>query len=312
MHPQGVQKNTSYSGGIVMARKLIITIAPSSNFHGKEANPTLPEQPHEIASDAYECYNAGASIVHFHARDKQGIPTNDGMVLCDVINEIRSKCPQIIIQPSIAPAMRKDYKTTADDGLASLDVLVAQGCVTEMCSFDCGVSVVKSMNPEWGPVNIIMWHREWLDMAIKKIIDMGFKPELEIASIVELENTLDYIIKPGVLKNPSYTILMGMRANQCATSWSVDNLLHEVRRLPHGSVFGVMGVGPAQHPATIMSIILGGHVRVGFEDNIYFRKGELAKNNAQFVERIAKIAMDLGCEIATPDEAREILGLEKK
>lgn len=101
------------------------------------------------------------------------------------------------------------------------------------------------------------------------------------------------------------------RMNQGAIDYNIENITHLHRKLPQGALFGAMGIGPSQHPATIASLLLGGNVRVGFEDNIYFRKGELATSNAQLVERIVSVATDLGYEIATPDEAREILGIKK-
>ena len=288
--------------------KIIVTIAPTSNFHGKEANPALPEQPDEIAQSTYECFNAGAAVVHIHSRDKQGIPTNDVNVVRETCELVRKKC-NIILQPSVAPANRPDYITTADDGLSALEV------GAEMCSLDCGISVIPSKIPEKeGPEKIIMWTRHWLVEAAKKIIAKGMKPELEIFNHSQLEDAVNLLIKPGLIGGgpPSFTMVMGMKLSQGGIEYSMENLTHMVRKVPSRGLFGAMAIGPAQHACTIASLLLGGNVRVGFEDNIYYARGELAKSNAQLVERIVRIARELGHEIASPDEAREILGIKKK
>lgn len=291
-------------------RKVIITVAPSSNFQGKETHPAIPYSPQEIADATYDAYNAGASIVHFHARDKEGIPTNDPMVVCDIISALKNKVPTMIMQPSIAPANRPDKLTTVDDGLNVLDTVVAQGLKTEMCSFDSGICVTKSPCPQLeGPLKVFWWHHDWLLDAAKHVTELGFKPEFEIAQPAEIDNVMD-IVKAGILTDPSFTLLMGMKANQIAVSWNPEILMAEQRLLPTGCNWGALGVGPAQHQATVMSIILGGQARVGFEDNIYYRRGEKAKSNAQLVERIAGVIQDLGMDVATPDEAREILKLK--
>lgn len=281
-----------------MARKLIITVAPTSNFQGKEANPALPEQPNEIAEDVYRCWNAGASIVHIHGRDKNGQPTNDVDVFREINTGVRAKC-DIIIQNSTAPAMKAG--TVADDGLSVLEA------GPEMCSLDCGVVVI---NYKLGEVPI-MWTRDWLRKAAKMMLDKGIKPELEIFNNAQYEDAINILMKEGLIKPPyCFTYVFGMqKVNQGAVDFDVDTLNYYIKKLPSDSFFTAMGVGPAQHPATVMTMLMGGNVRVGFEDNLNFRKGELAKSNAQLVERIVGIAKDIGLEIATPAEARAILGI---
>ena len=280
-------------------RKIIVTVAPTSNFHGKEANPSLPITPQEIAEETYRCYNAGASIVHLHARDKNEVQTNDLNVFKEINASIREKC-DIILQNSTAPAMIPG--STVDDGLSVLDA------GAEMCSLDCGIGVVTYKGQE----RPLMWTREWLVNAARAMQERGIKPELEIFNHSQLEDVINILMPTGVLDDPpSFNFVMGMqKANQSAIEYSMENLTHLVRKLPQNALFGAMGVGPSQHAATISSLLLGGNVRVGFEDNIYIRKGELATSNAQLVERIIGVATDLGLEIATPDEARAILGIK--
>lgn len=279
-------------------RKLIVTVAPTSNFHGKEANPALPEQPKEIAEDVYRCYNAGASVVHIHARDKNGVQTNDVNVFREINTEVRTKC-DIILQNSTAPANKPG--TTVDDGLSVLDA------GPEMCSLDCGVIAVGYK----GDITIQMWTREWLRNAAKMMLDRGIKPEMEIFNPTQLEDVRNILIAEGLVKKPySMTFVFNMhKTAQGAVQWDPENLFHYVHKLPQDALFSAMGVGPSQHPSTLMTMLMGGNVRVGFEDNIYYRYGELAKGNAQLVERIVGIAGDLGYEIASPSEARDILGI---
>lgn len=281
-------------------RKIIVTVAPTSNFHGKEANPALPVTPKEIGEDAYRCYNAGAAIVHIHARDKNGGQTNDLNVFKEINTEVRSKC-NIILQNSTAPAMIPE--STVDDGLSVLDA------GAEMCSLDCGLGLVTYKNME----KFTMWTRKWLLNTAKAMQERNIKPELEIFNHAQLEDVINILMPAGVINDPpSFNFVMGMqKANQGSIEYSMENLTHLVRKLPPNALFGAMGIGAQQHPATIASLLLGGNVRVGFEDNIYFRKGELATGNAQLVERIVGIATDLGYEIASPDEARAILGITK-
>lgn len=282
-------------------RKIIVTVAPTSNFHAKEANPALPVHPHEIAEEVYRCYNAGAAIAHIHARDKDGVQTNDVNVFKEINAQVGAKS-NIIQQFSTAPAMIQD--STIDDGLSVLDA----GC--EMASLDCGLALAyyKDMKKE------TFWTRDWLINAAKEMQKRGIKPELEIFNHAQLEDVLNIFLPMGIIDEPlSFNFVMGMnKMNQGAINFSMENLTHLVRKLPPNSMFGAMGIGPSQHPATIASILLGGNVRVGFEDNVYFRRGELATSNAQLVERIVNVAIDLGYEIATPDEAREILGIREK
>lgn len=288
--------------------KIIVTVAPSSNFQGKEANPAIPEQPDEIAQATYEAYNAGASIVHFHSRDKNGIPTNDREIIIDTVQKIRAKCKDIIIQPSVAPANRPDRINTAEDGLNSLDV------GAEMASLDCGLCVIPSLVPHLeGPDRIIKWTRRWLIETATKMKELNIKPEMEVFNDAQLEDAINLLVKPGlVIGVPTFTFVLNMKTSQGGLEWSMENLTHLQRKTPAGSLWGVMGVGSSQYHANLASLAMGGNIRVGFEDNIYYRKGELAKSNAQLVERIVMNARDMGYEIATPDEAREMMGITKR
>ena len=291
-----------------MSRKVIITVAPTSNFHGKEKNPMLPYHADEIADTLYDCYNAGAAIAHLHFRDKEGIPTNDIEILRGVVEAVQKKTPKIILEPSTAPANRADRATTVDDGLSSLEV------GAEMASLDMGLSGGPSMCPELeGPYHMNMWTRDWLINAAKMMTERNIKPELEIFNHSGIEDAINLLIKPGIIAEPaSFSLVLNMMHNQGCVEFSMENITHMIRKLPPNSHFGAIGIGPAQLPANLTAVIFGGNCRVGMEDNIYFARGELAKSNAQLVERIAARIRELGFEVATPDEARELLGIVKK
>jgi len=279
-----------------MARKVVITAALTGAFHGKEANPNLPEQPHEIAQAAYEAYNAGASIVHIHARDKNGASSDDPRIFSEINTLVRAKCP-IIIQDSTAPATRPG--TVVEDGIR---LLTEAEVLPEMCSLDCTLICVK-----WKDTNqIYQWTRDFLLDTAKIMLEKNIKPELEVFSPTSIEDIVNVLKPAGVIKDPiSINFVMGMNnVSQGAMEFSVDNLIHCINKVPKGTLFSAMAIGKHQLPATVMAMLMGGNVRVGFEDNIYYRQGELAKSNAQLVERIANMAIEFGLEVAKPDEAR--------
>lgn len=282
------------------SNKVIITVAPTSNFHGKEANPALPYQPDEIGRDVYDCYNAGATLTHMHARDEQGANTNDTRVFVRINAAVRAKC-DIIIQNSIAPA-NGGVAPQAEVGLQTLDAY------PEMASLDMGVVAVT--NPRTGKDEMVNWTRGFLSTAAKIMQERGIKPELEIFNDSHIEN-VNFLINKGLLTPPfSFNFVMGMhKVNHAAVNWSPQRLLAYVSELPPNSVFTTMGIGPLQVLATTTSLLCGGGCRVGFEDNVYYRKGELAKSNAQLVERAVRFAREFGLEPATPEEGRAILGI---
>jgi 3-keto-5-aminohexanoate cleavage enzyme len=278
--------------------KLIITVSPSSNFQGKEANPALPYSPQEIADTVYECWNEGAAIAHIHCRDKDGVPSNDPEVFREVDRLIREKKCDIVIQHSTAPGMKPG--TTIDDGIRSIETN------PEMASLSMGVGVLLRK----GETRINCRPRHWIEDQARTMMERGVKPELEVYNMAMMEDVYA-LAEKGFLKKPYWmSFIMGMhRINQNAIRFRPQALVYQVEQMPPDSMFCMIGIGLDQLPATTLSILLGGHCRVGFEDNIHYRKGELAKNNAQLVARTVRIAKELGSRPATPDEARQMLGI---
>jgi len=286
--------------------KLIITVATTGMFQGKEANPSLPTLPEEIAQTACDCWNEGASIVHIHARDRQTQKsTSEPDVLSEIDALIREKNCDMILQ----------HSTAADLIIRNL---TAQGKIPQ-------IERIKSieMNPEMASLNIAvhgiltLGGREDLEIArlsdiaygAGEMLKRGVKPELELYNPVLMED-IYYLIEKGLLKKPywvNFVIGMSRGINRTFMPYSPRLMVQMVDSLPPDSMFTVCGIAGAELPATTQSILLGGHLRVGLEDNIFYKKGQLAESNAQLVARAVRIGRELGCEIATPAEAREML-----
>jgi 3-keto-5-aminohexanoate cleavage enzyme len=282
-----------------MTEKLIVTVATTGTIHGKEVNPNLPEQPDEIARAAYECWNEGASIVHIHARDKNGKGTSDPEILKDIDQRIREKKCDIIIQHSTAsdyvPRLPSDGRIKAiemNPEMATLDITIPR-----MIIFRGQEIVLITTLPE-------------IEHGAKVMLERKIKPELEIFNPVLMEDVYQ-MISEGLLAKPYwFNFVLGMRRiNRSYMSYSPKLLMQLVDALPPDSMFSSMGIASDEMSATVQSILLGGHLRVGFEDNVYYKKGELAESNAQLVARAVRIARELGCEIATPAEARKMLNI---
>ena len=273
--------------------KLIITAALTGGFHGRDANPNLPEQPDEIAQAAYDCWQAGAAIVHLHARDKSGKVTCDPQIYAEIVAKFKARC-DVITQVS----------TGGGPGLTPEERSKAIEVDADMASLNMGTMV----RTRWGEGSIGLNTRSQIESYAKAMLDKSIKPEMEVYShsmIVDVNN----LIEKNLVKEPYYIdFVLGM-TNQGALPGEPKHLLSLIEYLPEGAIFNVSGVGPAQLPLTTLAMLLGGHSRVGLEDNIYYTKGILAKSNAQLVERTARIARELGREPASPGEARQILQL---
>ena len=285
---------------MITTDKLIICVAPLGSFMGKDMNPNIPIQPDEIAEEVYRAWNEGASIVHIHARDRSGVATTDPEVFREIDGKTRDKGCDIIIQHSTSPG--RGSLAGVEDGLRALEA------DPEMASADIGTLVGMRRGQE----TVRMWTRSFIERLLKQMLEKGIKHELEIYTPGGLEE-VNVMIEKGLLTKPYWIsfVLDMYRSLQNVVRYSPKNLMHYVDLLPSDSMFSTIGIAAAELPATIQSILLGGHVRVGFEDNLYYRKGVLAESNAQLVQRIAGIGRELGREPATPDEARELLGISK-
>ncbi|GAB6107606.1 3-keto-5-aminohexanoate cleavage enzyme [Fusibacter bizertensis] len=268
--------------------KLIITAALTGAEVTRAQQPNLPLTPEEIAADAHACYEAGASVVHIHARDLDGNPTQDASVYKEIKDKIAEKC-NIIFQPSTGGAVWH----TPEQRLQPVDL------APEMATLSCGTCNFGA--------DVFMNSEEYMEKFAKKMLEVGVKPEIEVFERGMIENA-KMLVKKGLLKAPLHVdFVLGVPG---ACPGTPEDLMFMVNQLPSDWTWTVAGIGRAELPLAVMAIILGGHVRVGFEDNVYYEKGRLAKSNAELVERIVRIAKEMGREVATPDEARAILGLK--
>lgn len=271
--------------------KLIITAAICGAEVTKEHNPNVPYTVEEIANEAYKAYKAGASIIHLHVREDDGTPTQSKDRFEKCINAIKEKCPDAIIQPSTGGAV----------GMSSEERLQPTELRPEMATLDCGTC-------NFGGDEVFVNTENMIKEFGEKMINLGIKPECEVFDKGMIDMALR-LQKKGYIKTPMhFNFVMGVNGGITGTTRDLQFMIDSI---PAGSTFTVSGVGRAQLPMTTMAIITGGHVRVGFEDNVNIAKGVPASSNADFVEKVVRLAKELGREIATPSEAREILGLSK-
>ena len=267
--------------------KLIITAALTGAEVSREQLPALPITPEEIGMAAAECAAAGASIVHVHARWPDGTPTQDKDVYQQIMDEVARRC-DVIVQISTGGAV----------GMSAQERLAPVALRPEMATLSMG-----SVN--FGG-DVFYNHPTDIDAFAREMHLQGVKPELEIFDSGMLATAKRWLTK-GVLTSPAhFDLVMGVPGGMAGTPQALMYMLSE---LPHDATWTVAGIGAAQLPLTTMAILLGGHVRVGFEDNIYYRKGELAVSNAQLVARVARLARELERPLATPTETRAILNL---
>lgn len=261
----------------------------------KKLNPAVPEQPDEIQKDALAVYNEGCAVVHIHARDPQGVNTSKVEIFQDIKNRIRGDKNPVVIE----------FSTGGGANLTQEQRLECLGAGPEMASLNMG-----SMMRVSGQYKGVPWSNmpEEIEWYIGRMNELGVKPELEIYSHAMIR---DYhnIIDKGLLKPPFYVdLVLGMRYQGAVDATpQIFNQLKDL--MPAGTILNCAAVGRDQLPITTLCVLNGGHARVGLEDNVYYGKGDLA-SNARLVARTVRIIRELGKEPATPEEAREILGLK--
>jgi len=273
--------------------KVIITAAITGSRISRDVAPNIPITPDEIAQSCIECWNAGAAIVHIHVRDpKTGLGTQDLDLFRQVVEPLREKTDLLLCLTTSGIPGRN---------LPIEERLIPLALEPELASFDAG-----SINLGG---TVFINTPEFLEAAAKKMKEKGVKPELEIFDVGMIVTCLR-MRDEGHLEEPlHFQFVLGTPWGSPATPKS---FLHLYEHIPEGSTWSIIGIGKGHLPMSMMGLIMDGHIRVGMEDNVYYQRGELAKSNAQFVERIVRIAREYGREVATPAEAREILSLRKK
>lgn len=270
--------------------KLIITACICGAEVTKEHNPNVPYTVEEIAREAKSAYDAGAALIHLHVREDDGKPTQSAERFDACIKAIKEVCPDAIVQVSTGGAVGM----TNDERLQPLTLN------PEMATLDCGTC-------NFGGDEIFVNTENMIIDFATKMNDRNCKPEIEVfdKGMIDMAIRLN---RKGIIKSPMhFDFVMGVNGG---ISGEARDLVFMKESIPAGSTWTVAGVGRYQFPMAAMGIIMGGHVRVGFEDNVYIEKGVPAASNGQLVERVVRLAKELGREIASPDEARAILGLK--
>ena len=288
--------------------RVIVTIAPTGGMASRQQNPNLPTQPADIARDVYDCYNAGASVVAVHARRNDDEATCNPEIYRDSNARIRARC-DIIINNSTGGGVNGDVVRQLPNGgweAAWEERIKGIEAGAEMCTLDA-----TTVNLIFGGKEIMFDSPPSRNRQLAaQMKERGIKPEWEVFSPTHLLQDVTACIEAG-LDEPPYFINMVLNAHrgfQGAMPYTPKVLQMMVDHLPKDSIFCVSGIGPAQLPAAMNSLLLGGHVRTGLEDNLYYAAGELATNQ-QLTERVVRLVREMGYEPATPAEARELMGL---
>jgi 3-keto-5-aminohexanoate cleavage enzyme len=273
--------------------KLIITAAICGAEVTKENNPSIPYTVEEIGREAESAYKAGASIIHLHVREDDGTPTQSKERFRVCIEEVKQRCSDVIIMPSTGGAVGM----TDEERLQPIYLEPSP----EIATLDCG-----TMNWIGGDEIFVNTENTIIHFA-KEMNDRGIKYELECFDKGMVDTALRLHDK-GLLKEPMhFNFMLGVKGGIMASTRDLSFLVNSI---PKNSTFSVGAVGRHEFPMVTLSIIMGGHARVGFEDNIYLSKGVLAKSNGKLVEKVVRISKELGRDIATPNEARKILSLK--
>ncbi|MCX6006734.1 MAG: 3-keto-5-aminohexanoate cleavage protein [Chloroflexi bacterium] len=291
-----------------MSSKVIITAALAGGGTFKANNPAVPYSPKEFADEAEKCFKAGASMLHIHARDeaKGGAQTSEVAKVKAVYDAIKQRVPDIIIQvtSSVGTPCPVGPFPAESDCVTLINQLIK-------LNMEARLRPIKAIKPESGSLNTNSMNFSVMDRKTGQIIydnvlEMGCRPEAEIYDMGGLDNWL-LIFKQGFFKKPyNFNFVWGVAGGQKFRPGAFAELVHA---LPADSNFTTCGVGIEQFPAIMQSCLMGGHMRVGLEDNTRLPNGELAKGSYEQVELAVKIASCIGREPATPAEARKILGI---
>ena len=278
---------------------VVITCALTGGIHGKEANPNLPEQPDEIVEQGVEAWRAGAAILHVHARNPDGSNTMDQAIYSELHERLCAETDAVI------------QLTTGGSPMLSVEErLNTVFLAPEMCSLNMGLLNFFIRGEQVFFAN----HRADIERFAHEIRARDVKPELEVYNSAMLEE-VDYLLGLGIFESPhtiNFVLHTPTQGGQRGTPRNLFDMVDRLRDLPVSQEdlrVNVTSMGPTQLPITTIGLAMGLNVRVGMEDNVYYRRDEPLQNNAQLVERTVRIARELDREPATPDEARQMLGL---
>jgi 3-keto-5-aminohexanoate cleavage enzyme len=270
--------------------KLIITAAICGAEVTKDQNPAVPYSADELAEEARRAQDAGAAIIHLHVRDGSGNPTQDRETFRRAIEAIRRAGVTAIIQPSTGGAA----------GMSGDERLQPVELNPEMASLDCGT---LNFGDAIFVNDLPLMRRFAAAMQERRIV-----PELECFEAGHIGYAKKLAAEGLLPDHLHFNLVLGVPGGAPA---DLTTLMYMLSLLPPGASWTCSALGRQQLPMGIHTMVLGGHVRVGFEDNIYYRKGEPAQSNGQLVARMVRMASEAGRPVATPDEARRILGIRR-
>jgi 3-keto-5-aminohexanoate cleavage enzyme len=288
---------------------VMICVAVNGGVQGKELHPGIPETAEEIAEATFEAYQAGASMVHVHARARDNLPlgARDADTWREVNARIRERCPDIIINNTTGG----DLEMSMEERLSPLGTgceLASLNLTPDMSRFT--IAERKAPLPHPRPsreIDVCLpFTYGLIEQFAAKMQADGIRPELETYHTGGAW-VVNHLIQAGLIK-PPYLIqtVMGV---QTASYPTPENMLHMLRELPEETVWLASAIGPFQLPLTTFALLMGGHVRVGLEDNLYYARGRKFASSAEAVERVVRLAGELNRAVMTPGEARAMLGL---
>jgi uncharacterized protein (DUF849 family) len=287
-------------------KKTILTVAVTGNLTTVQQNPALPCTPEQIANAALESAKVGASVAHIHVRYPDGRPSMEIAHYREVVDRIRDKNSDLIINLTTGPGGRfvpsKDDPRIAGPGTSILHPLKRIEHIVELKPD----IATLDLNTMWSGSAAVINTPDNVTIMANEIQKVGSKPELEVfdSGDIQLANAL---LDQGVLKSPPlFQIVMGVRYGFVSTP---QTLIYAHSLLPKDAMWAAFAIGRWEFPMLTTAWFLGGHVRVGMEDNVYLSKGQLTPSNAALCEKAVRILDDVGAELATAKEARQILGL---
>ncbi|HRV92011.1 MAG TPA: 3-keto-5-aminohexanoate cleavage protein [Anaerolineae bacterium] len=273
--------------------KVIITAAVTGSAPTKEMSPAVPYSPEEIAQAAIDCWRAGAAIAHIHVRDPQtGAPEFRLDLFREVLERIRAESDMVVNLTTSGLHLSGSEAEIIEQRLEPVSLR------PEICSLDVGSVNFRD--------RVFLNSPNWAETAARQMQAAGVKPEIEVFEVGHIDQALDLIKKGLIDEPPWFQLCMGIKWGIAAMP---ENLLFMKSKLPSQARWSVLGVGKQQLPMIALGILLGGNIRVGVEDNLYLSPGVLAQSNAEMVAQAVNLVKHLQREVATPADAREILGL---
>jgi 3-keto-5-aminohexanoate cleavage enzyme len=268
---------------------LVITVAPVGGELTREQQPHLPLTGEEIAEEVAECREAGAAVVHLHVRDATGAPTQDRERFAAAIDAIKRSAPDMIVQTSTGGSVGM----TEEERAQPLDLKPEMATLTTG-TVNFGAEVFENPAP--------LVERFFLRMR-----DVGIQPEFEVFDTGMVDAALRLVaVHDAEPRHLHFDLVLGVPGGMSGTPQAV---MYMESLLPQGATWSATGIGRSHLPVAVTAMAMGGHVRTGFEDTIYYERGRIATSNGELIARVARIARELGREPATPDQAREIIGI---